>query len=83
MRIIFNRRTFISVSHLRRKFNLSLAKELQLYEVLNLLIKKLRDECAVIHVRSFLIDNEVNSVNEEEKQRCVWIAAIEKIRQTV
>ena len=61
IRIIFHRRTFNSVSDLRRKFNLFLAKELHLYEVPKLLIKLLRDECIVSNVKSFLTDNEVNS----------------------
>ena len=51
----------------RRKFNLLLAKEQQLYEVLKLLIKMLRDECVVGHVKSFLNDNELNRVNKRRK----------------
>ena len=39
IRLFFNKRTFNSVSDLRRKFNLFLAKELHLYEVLKLLIR--------------------------------------------
>ena len=80
IRIIFNKRKFNSVSDLRRKFNLFLAKELHLYEVLKLLIKMLRDECVVSHVKSYLNDNELNRVKKkEEKQQCVLIAVIEKM----
>ena len=82
IRIIFNKRKFNSVSDLRRKFNLFLAKELHLYEVLKLLIKMLRDECVVSHVKSYLNDNELNRVKKEEKQQCVLIAVIEKMWQT-
>ena len=67
------------MSDLRRKFNLFLAKELHLYEVLKLLIKMLRDECVVSHVKSYLNDNEFNRVKKEEKQQCVLIAVIEKM----
>ena len=67
IRIIFNRRTFNSVSDLRRKLNLFLAKELHLYEVLQVLIKMLRDEYVVSHVKSFLNDNEINRVNKRRK----------------
>ena len=67
IRIIFIERTFNSVSDLRRKFNLFLAKELHLYEVLKLLIKMLGDECVVTHVKSFLSDNELNRVNKRTK----------------
>ena len=55
------------MSDLRRKFSLFLAKELHLYEVLKLLIKMLRDECVVTHVKSFLNDNELKRVNESRK----------------
>ena len=55
------------MSDLRRKFNLFLAKEPHLYEVLKLLIKTLRDECVVTHVKSFLNDNELNRVNKRRK----------------
>ena len=71
IRIILNKRTFNSVSELRRKFNLFLAKELHLYEVLKLLIKMLRDECVVSHFKSFLNDNELNRINKEEKKMCL------------
>ena len=67
IRIIFNKRKFNSVSDLRRKFNLFLAKELHLYEVLKLLIKMLRDECVVSHVKSYLNDNELNRVKKRRK----------------
>ena len=67
IRIIFNRRTFNSVSDLWREFNLFLAKELHLYEGLKLLIKMLRDECVVSHVKSFKNDNELNRVNKSRK----------------
>ena len=67
IRIIFNKRTFNSVSDLRRKFNLFSAKELHLYEVLKLLIIMLRDECVVTHVKSFLNDNKLNRVNKRRK----------------
>ena len=78
VRIIFNRRKFNSVSDLRRKFNLFWATELHLYEVLKLMINKLRDECVVSHVKSFLNENELNRVNKRRKKRCVWIAVIKK-----
>ena len=64
---IFNRRTFNSVSDLKKKVSLFLAKELHLYEVLKLLIKMLRDECVVSHVKSFMNDNELNRVNKRRK----------------
>ena len=67
IRIIFNKRKFNSVSDLRRKVNLFLAKELHLYEVLKLLIKMLRDECVVSHVKSYLNDNELNRVKKRRK----------------
>ena len=67
LRIIFNRRTCNSVSDLRRKLNLFLAIELHLYEVPKLLIKMLRDECVVSHVKSFLNDKEINRVNKRRK----------------
>ena len=80
IRIIFNKRKFNSESDLWRKFNLFLSKELHLYEVLKLLIKMLRDECVVSHVKSYLNDNELNRVKKkEEKQQCVLIAVIEKM----
>ena len=65
--IIFNKRKFNSVSDLRRKFNLFLAKELHLYEVLKLLIKMLRDECVVSHAKSYLKDNDFNRVKKRRK----------------
>ena len=69
MSIIFNKRTFNSVSDLRRKFNLFLAKELHLYEVLKLFMKMIRDECVIIHVKSFLNDIELNRVNKRRKTK--------------
>ena len=67
IRIIFNRRTFNSVSDLRKKFSLFLARELHLYGVFKLLIKMLRDECVVSHVKSFMNDNELSRVNKRRK----------------